>query len=574
MANRANEGKRYQLKGLPAAEGVAVGPAWWYERPSVEVGREQARDPTEERERLQRALAAARADLEDLIKRRKGHLPDEELAIFEAQRLMLDDPDLLARAEEGIAQGYTAAWAWQEATAQVANALAALPDPYFQARAADVRDIAHRVLEHLLGIQRTSALPSHPIVMLAEDLMPSDTVDLDPARVLAFCTVGGGPTSHAAILARRLGIPAVVGVGERLREVASGTMVLVDGDTGTVVVAPTPEEEEAARQRWEQRAGRRRQAEAHAREPAITLDGERVEVAANVATPDDALEAARLGAEAIGLLRTEFLFLERTTPPSEEEQVRAYRAIFEAMQGRPVVVRTLDVGGDKPLPYIPHPPEMNPFLGVRAIRLAREHPEMLRTQLRAILRAGAGFPTRVMFPMVATVEEMRWLRDMFDDVLAELRAEGHQVPSDVQVGMMVEIPSAALLAESFCPYVDFFSIGTNDLSQYTLAADRSNARVAALADGLHPAVLRLVDMVVRAAHAHGRWVGVCGETAGERAAVPILIGLGVDELSVAPKRVPEVKALVRQWRMADAREVARVALKQTSADQVRALIRL
>ena len=561
-----------RLKGLAAAGGVAVGTAWWYHRPALSVEPAQAADPEQERQRLHQALGKARAELGELLVQQKERLSQEEMAIFEAQQLMLADPELIARTEERIAQGCTAAWAWQEATTQMAEALAALPDPYFQERAADVRDVARRVLRFLTGKVDQATLPSQPVVMLAEDLMPSDTVDLDPDRVLAFCTVGGGPTSHAAILARRLGIPAVVGVGEALREVETGTTVLVDGDTGLVVVHPAPAEVEAATRQQALQSALHERATAKAHAPAVTRDGRQVEVAANVATLADAQEAFHLGADAIGLLRTEFLFLGRSSPPSEEEQFQAYRAIFHAMQGKPVVVRTLDVGGDKPLPYLSHPPEVNPFLGVRAIRLARDHPDMLRLQLRAILRAGAGSPTRIMFPMVATVEEMRWLRTVVKEALASLRAEGHPVPEDLQIGMMVEVPSAALLAEAFCPLVDFFSIGTNDLAQYTLAADRTNARVAALADGLHPAVLRLIDMLVRAAHQHGRWVGVCGEIAGETVAVPILIGLDVDELSVSPNRVPEVKEVVRKWEKRRAREVARLALRQESPDQVRHLV--
>lgn len=561
-----------KLEGLPASSGIAVGPAWWYSRPDIQVTQKASVDTAQELERFRRAVGMAHDALKKIIQEQEKRLSPEEIKIFKAQLLMLEDPELISRTEAAIMDGNDAAWAWDQETTHMANALASLPDPYFQARAADVRDIARRVLEHLTGAQHKVELPAYPIVLLADDLMPSDTVNIDPKRVLAFCTAGGGPTSHTAILARRLGIPAVVGVGEALYEVTAGVQVLVDGDRGEVWIDPPAERVTEAQERRSYQARMRSIAASAAHEPAVTRDGTQVEVAANVATLEDAREAFSLGADAIGLLRTEFLYLNRTTAPDEEEQYHIYREIFQSMRGKPVVVRTLDVGGDKPLPYIPLPKEGNPFLGVRAIRLAREHPELLHTQLRAILRASTGCRVRVMFPMVATVEEIQWLREMFNRIVEDLRRSGVELSNNIQMGMMVEIPAAALLAEAFCPYVDFFSIGTNDLSQYTLAADRTNPHVAFLADGLHPAVLRLIDRVVQAAHEHGKWVGVCGETASETAAVPILLGLGVDELSVTPNRIPEVKALVRALHLDDARRLAQEALHLTSPAEVRDLV--
>jgi phosphoenolpyruvate-protein phosphotransferase len=410
------------------------------------------------------------------------------------------------------------------------------------------------------------------VIVVADDLLPSETVRLDPQRVLAFVTEGGGPTAHAAILARRLGVPAVVAVGSALRAVPDGATLLVDGEAGWVEIEPAPEvirQAQARQARWQ---AERAQAEAAAHEPALTRDGVRIEVAANVGSLEDAREAFRRGADAIGLLRTEFLYLERTAAPTEEEEVAAYRALLEAMGGKPVVVRTLDVGGDKPLPYLPMPSEPNPFLGVRGVRLSRQHPDLLRRQLRALLRAGAGFPLRIMFPMVSTVEEIRWLRALLDEVRAALAREGVPLPEDLQVGMMVEVPAAALLAEHFRPWVDFFSIGTNDLTQYVLAADRTNPAVAGMADGLHPAVLRLIRQVTAAAEGTGKWVGVCGELAGDLQAVPVLIGLGVRELSVNPVRVPEVKAAVRRWSLQEAQALAEAALAQEDAPAVRRLV--
>ncbi len=561
-----------RVRGLPASPGVAVGPAWWYRRGELRITRHHGESPEVERARLRQAREDSAAELDALIAARRGRLRPEELAIFEAQRLMLDDPDLLARVEEAIEGGASAEAAWEEGIEAVAAQLRALPDPYFQARAADVEDVGRRVLRRLLGVSETLELPEQQVVVLAEDLTPSDTATLDQARVLALVTSGGGPTSHAAILARRLGIPAVVGVGAALGGVAEGTILVVDGDTGDLIVSPSIEERAGAQIRRQVWLAERMAAGEAAAEPAVTRDGHRVEIAANVGSLEDARAAVRLGAEGVGLLRTEFLYLDRATAPDEEEQLAAYRPLLEALEGRPVVVRTFDAGGDKPLPYLPLEPQPNPFLGVRAIRLARRHPELLRIQLRAILRTG--YPAvRVMFPMVATVEEIRWLRQVFEEVKRELEAAGAELPRDLQAGMMVEIPSAAVLADRFAPWVDFFSIGTNDLAQYTLAADRTNPAVAELADAFHPAVLRLMRMVVEAGHAAGRWVGVCGELAGEPLAAPLLVGLGVDELSMAPVAIPAVKAAIRRWTLTEARSLAEQALGQDSASAVRDLVR-
>ncbi|WP_448594012.1 phosphoenolpyruvate--protein phosphotransferase [Thermoflexus hugenholtzii] len=561
-----------RLQGLPASPGIALGPAWWFRRAERGPLRARGEDPAVERARLEAARQQAAAELAALQEANRDRLSPEELAIFEAQTLMLQDPELLAQVEAALAEGASAEAAWSQAVEAFAAQLAALPDPYFQARAADVRDVGNRVLRHLMGIPEEPTMPAHPVIVVADDLLPSETVRLDPQRVLAFVTEGGGPTAHAAILARRLGVPAVVAVGSALRAVPDGATLLVDGEAGWVEIEPAPEairQAQARQARWQ---AERAQAEAAAHEPALTRDGVRIEVAANVGSLEDAREAFRRGADAIGLLRTEFLYLERTAAPTEEEEVAAYRALLEAMGGKPVVVRTLDVGGDKPLPYLPMPPEPNPFLGVRGVRLSRQHPDLLRQQLRALLRAGAGFPLRIMFPMVSTVEEIRWLRAFLDEVRAALAREGVPLPEDLQVGMMVEVPAAALLAEHFRPWVDFFSIGTNDLTQYVLAADRTNPAVAGMADGLHPAVLRLIRQVTAAAEGTGKWVGVCGELAGDLQAVPVLIGLGVRELSVNPVRVPEVKAAVRRWSLREAQALAEAALAQEDAPAVRRLV--
>jgi phosphoenolpyruvate-protein phosphotransferase len=485
--------------------------------------------------------------------------------------MMLDDPDLLDQVRTSLIRGASAEAGWTQAIEAAAARLEALPRAVFKARAADVRDVGERVLRRLLGVGGPPALPDSPVVLLAEDLTPSDTVRFGGAQIVAMGTAGGGPTSHAAILARRLGVPAVVGLGPSLLSVAAGVQLLIDGDAGIVIAEPDETALASARARQATGVARRATGERTAGDQAVTLDGVPIEIAANVGSLADAEAAARHGADGIGLFRTEFLYLDRATEPTEEEQVSAYHSIIERLGGKSVVIRTLDVGGDKPLPYLRVPPEPNPFLGLRAIRLARRHLSLLRTQLRAILRAGAGYPIRVMFPMVATVEEMQWLRQTVDAVRIEIEREGLRGPADLQVGMMVEVPSAALLSRAFLPWVDFFSVGTNDLAQYTLAADRTNAAVAALADGLHPAVLRLIGMVAEAARSGGKWAGVCGELAAETAAVPILVGLGVSELSVNPLSVPAVKEIVRQCTMGQARAVASQAVQLHSAQSVRDL---
>jgi phosphoenolpyruvate-protein phosphotransferase len=411
-----------------------------------------------------------------------------------------------------------------------------------------------------------------PGIVVADELAPADAAALDPGKVRGLVTAGGGPTSHGAILARALGVPAVAGAGPAALAVPDGTELALDGEAGTVTVAPAPE----LRTRLEARAAREeREREAErsaAREPARTRDGHRVEVAANVGTEADAAAAARFGAEGVGLLRTELLFTGRATLPGEEEQSRAYAAVARALPGRPVIVRALDVGADKPLAALPQPPEANPFLGARGIRLLLERPELLRTQLRAVLRVVAEPPLRVMLPMVATLQELRAARAVAERARDELTAEGVPVPARLELGIMVEVPAAALSARALAREADFLSVGTNDLSQYVLAAERGNPRVAGLVDALHPAVLRLVAMAVEGAEEAGRWVGVCGELAADPAATAVLVGLGVRELSMSPPAIPRVKRMVRELELPAARELARAALAAGSAAEVRSLV--
>jgi phosphocarrier protein FPr len=550
------------LQGLAGAPGIALGPAFRFERARLEI-HEGFAGLAYEQARLASALESARGQLADLHRTVAERADASEAAIFEVHRELLSDPGLLASVHAAIARGLSAAQAWQEATAEQAAELAELADALLAERAADMRDVSERVLRLLTGVEAAPALPSEPVVVLAYDLTPSETAAFDPRHVLGFCTAVGGPNAHTAILARALGLPAVVGAGPGLRAVEPGTPLILDGTAGTLTINPPADVIAAVRLRQHQEQADKLAALQAAASPAVTLDGRRVEVAANIGGLADARQAAATGAEGVGLLRTEFLFLERSSAPDEDEQWAVYRDIALALTGRPVIVRTLDIGGDKPLPYLELPAEANPFLGERGIRLCLAHPELLERQLRAILRAASAGPLRIMFPMVADLDELCAARALLETLRAELGAP------PVEIGIMVEVPSAALMADAFAPEVDFFSIGTNDLTQYTLAMDRTHPTLAARADGLHPAVLRLIAQTVEAAHAAGKWVGVCGELAADPLAVPILVGLEVDELSVSVPAVPTVKAQIRSLQLAECKQRAREALACATALQVR-----
>jgi phosphocarrier protein FPr len=489
-----------------------------------------------------------------------------EAAIFEAHTELLEDPELIDQVHAGIDAGESPARAWKSAIDEQAGAIAALNDPLLAARADDMRDVGRRVLGLLLGVdEKGVSLPHMPVVILAKELSPSDTASFDPQKVLGFAILEGGPTSHIAILARALGLPAIVGADEALLSLDEGTPVILNGNDGTVTPNPAADVLERAGQIQERWLKYRRLAQEQSAAPAVTRDGRVVDVTANAGSVADAAEAMKMGADGIGLLRTEFLFLERSKAPSEEEQFSVYRAIAETMSKRPVIVRTLDIGGDKPLPYIQLKPELNPFLGERGIRLCLNRPELFREQLRAILRAASHGNLKIMFPMVSDVTELRQARALIEELTQELNAP------QVQIGIMVEVPSAALLADVLAPEVDFFSIGTNDLTQYTLAMDRGHPALAARHDGLHPAVLRLIAQTISAAHKHGKRADICGELGSDPAAVPILLGLGMDELSVSIPAVATVKAQVRSLNMADLGSLAQKALTCSTAQEVREL---
>lgn len=563
------------IRGVPASNGFAIGPAFCAVDEGLKFEIHTVSDVTAEWSRLEAALGVAREQLEEIRQQALEKAGAEESAIFEAHMLFLDDPDLLDTVRKVLEERREIIEAaWNEGIEHYAAQMESLQDDYFRARAADIRDVGRRVLRILLGISedRFSGLRK-PSVIIARDLTPSDTIKLERSLILAFCTAEGGATSHTAILAKALGLPAVVGAGLGLLNLHNGELVIVDGGKGEIIASPDEPTLQACEESSRKAAAVAAVEKAAANLHAVTLDGRIVEVVANIGSSKDAKVALEFGAEGVGLLRTEFIYLDRATEPSEEDQLEAYRQILEIMQARPVVARTLDAGGDKELPYLDMGSEANPFLGWRAIRMCLDRPEFFKIQLRALLRASPGHDLRIMFPMIATLDEVRRARVLLKEAESEVRAAGYMVAERIQVGIMVEIPAAAVMADLLGREVDFFSIGTNDLTQYTMAADRGNEKISRLSDACHPAVLRLIQRVVEAAHVAGIWVGLCGELGGDPDAVPILLGMGLDEFSMAPSSIPRAKAIIHQWDTAEARKVAKAVLELDSAEAVRLYVR-
>jgi phosphocarrier protein FPr len=569
------------LQGLAAAPGLALGPSRLLHRPVPAAPAETGTEPAAAWRALEDARAAVAHDLRRAREATEHRAGAADAAIFDAHLLLLDDPGLLEPVREAVVgRGEPVERAWTEAIGQAASAWDALDDPYQRARAADVRDVGDQVLRRLAGgaPSRDAPAPAAPdtrdpkAIVIAGELAPSDVAAFAPGAVAGVACAAGGPTAHAVILARALDIPVVVGAGEKLLAIPDGTPLLVDGDEGRVTLQPRAELLPAIARRRQTRERETAEAAARAAEPAVTLDGAAVAVEANIADAGGAAEAVAAGADGIGLLRTEFLFLNARELPDEDAQVAAYESVAATLQGRPLTLRTLDAGADKPLSAVPMPPEKNPFLGVRGLRLSLLHPDQLRCQLRAALRVAAAYPVRIMFPMVAEANELRQARALLDEARAELVARGAPAPERLKTGVMVEVPSAALLAEQLAPLAAFFSVGTNDLTQYALAAERGNAGVAALGDPLHPAVLRLIERTAGAAAPAGRPVAVCGEVAGDPIAVPLLLGLGVREISMSAARIAAAKQAVRRTDLAAARRLAERALAAESAAEVRRLL--
>ena len=564
-----------RLTGISASRGICIGPVFPFIRQELKVESYCVDNTKEEIARLDAAITKAKDQISLIYQKALGEASKADAEIFQAHRMILEDPELFKEVKTKIEKDSTCAEFAMMTTAQsFADMMSAMQDEYFKARATDIMDVGNRVLRILLGVAETpTADLKVPSVITADDLTPSDTVMLDKSLVLGFCTVRGSATSHTAILARGLGIPAVSGAGDEIMKVSKGTRIILDGTHAEVLIDPDDAMVARYKEKIETARSIQDAAMKHTHEPAITKDGVRLEVVSNIGNVEGAHQSIENGAEGVGLLRTEFLYLERTSVPTEEEQYQAYKAILDVFGKLPVVLRTLDVGGDKEIPYLGLAAESNSFLGQRALRLCLVRPDIFKPQLRAALRAGVGNNLKMMFPMVATAQEVRDARKVLDECISELKAEGKPFAENIEVGIMVEIPSAALVADQLAKEVDFFSIGTNDLSQYTMAADRTNPKVSELSNAFFPAVLRLIRDVIKAAHAEGKWVGMCGELAGEPLAAPILLGLGLDEFSMNPPMVPLLKQILRGLDAGEMRSIAEQALNLESPKQIEDLVK-
>jgi phosphotransferase system enzyme I (PtsI) len=557
-------------RGIPVAGGVAHAKILRLGQTNHDIPdhRLTEEEVAAEQERFQRGLVETRRQIAEVQHRVKTAMGAQEAGIFDAHLLVLEDPTLLDKVSRAIQGGTNAETAFRDVTTKYAAALAAMDDDYLRERAADVHDVANRVLGNLLGVVSEADLSrlTEPVLIVAPDLSPSTTALLDRSKVLGFATDAGGKTSHTAIMARKLRIPAVVGLGDVTRRVHSGEYALIDGHGGVLTVNPTDATLFQYGQIRERRAALEQRLADLREQPAVTMNGTRLVLAANIEGPADIPGVKESGAEGVGLFRTEFLFLNPAAPPDEEQQYAVYREVTAAFAPAPVVIRTLDIGGDKLFAGQHH--EANPFLGWRAIRISLADPAIFKPQLRAILRASAHGNVKLMYPMISCLEELLAANRLLAECRAELRQAGVPFDEKMEVGAMIEVPSAALIARTLAPHVNFFSLGTNDLTQYTLAVDRLNARVAHLHTPTHPAVLRLIQLTIEAGHAAGCWVGVCGEMAGDPAVIPLLVGLGVDELSATPAVVPAAKFLLRRLKLAEAQALATGAMACDSGEEI------
>ncbi len=567
-------GSIVNIKGIAASNGIAIAKAFKLIEPELTVVKSTIADVEAEINLYKEALVKTTEELQKIKVKAAQNLSEEEAAVFDAHINMANDPELLSQTTDKIkAESVNASYAFDEVSTMFITMFESMDNEYFRERAADIKDIKKRILAHLLGVKvNDPSTIDEQVVIIAEDLTPSDTAQLDRNFVKGFATNIGGRTSHSAIMARSLEIPAVVGTKTILEDVKDGDMIILDGLEGNVIINPSADQvshyEEVAKAYEAQKAEWAKLKN----EKTVSKDGQHVELAANIGTPNDVEGVLGNGGEAVGLYRTEFLYMGRDNFPTEEEQFEAYKAVLEAMGEKPVVVRTLDIGGDKELPYLHLPKEMNPFLGYRAVRLCLDDTDLFRTQLRALLRASAYGKLRIMFPMIATLNEFRAAKALLLEEKAKLVSEGVTVSDEIEVGMMVEIPSAAVLADQFAKEVDFFSIGTNDLIQYTMAADRMNEKVSYLYQPYNPSILRLVKMVIDAAHKEGKWTGMCGEMAGDQTAIPLLLGLGLDEFSMSATSILPARSLISKLSKAEMAELAAEALNKSTVEEVIELV--
>jgi phosphoenolpyruvate-protein phosphotransferase (PTS system enzyme I) len=558
------------LQGIAASNGIAIAKAYRLVEPNLSFETQTIEDAASEVSRFREAIAKSKAELEAIRDNAKVDLGADKAAIFEAHLLVLTDPELNGPIEDKIKSEKVNAEAALKDTADMfVTMFEQMDNEYMKERAADIRDVTKRVLSHLLGVQLVNpSMIAEEVIIVAEDLTPSDTAQLNRQYVLGFTTDIGGRTSHSAIMARSMEIPAVVGTKTATEEINNGDLVIVDGLKGEVHINPTPELVEEYRNIHQQFEAQKAEWAKLVNEKTVSADDHHVELAANIGTPNDLKGVIENGGEGVGLYRTEFLYMGRDQLPTEEEQFEAYKAVLEGMNGKSVVVRTLDIGGDKELPYLQLPKELNPFLGFRAIRLCLEEQDIFRTQLRALLRASSYGNLKIMFPMIATLDEFREAKAILEDEKQKLIAADQKVSDNIELGIMVEIPSTAILADQFAKEVDFFSIGTNDLIQYTMAADRMNQRVSYLYQPYSPSILRLVKMVIDAAHAEGKWAGMCGEMAGDETAIPLLLGLGLDEFSMSATSILKARSLIKKLRKAEMENLANQVLNMQTTSQV------
>lgn len=562
------------INGIAASDGVAIAKAYLLVEPDLSFDSEKVSDVDAEIAKFNNAIQTSKVELTKIRNNAEQNLGADKAAIFDAHLLVLDDPELIQPIEEKIKnEQVNAPTALSDVTGQFITIFESMDNEYMKERAADIRDVSKRVLAHILGVELPNpSMIDESVIIIGNDLTPSDTAQLNKEFVQGFVTNIGGRTSHSAIMSRSLEIAAVVGTKSITQEVKQGDMIIVDGLTGEVIIDPTEDEVIAYQNKRERFFEDKQELQKLRDEETTTIDGRHAELAANIGTPNDLKGVIENGAEGIGLYRTEFLYMGRDEMPTEDEQFEAYKKVLETMEDKRVVVRTLDIGGDKELPYLNLPEEMNPFLGYRAIRLCLDQPDIFRPQLRALLRASAFGKLNIMFPMVATIQEFRDAKALLLEEKDNLTNEGIEVSDDIELGIMVEIPSTAALADVFAKEVDFFSIGTNDLIQYTMAADRMSERVSYLYQPYNPSILRLVKQVIEASHKEGKWTGMCGEMAGDEIAIPLLLGLGLDEFSMSATSVLKARRQIKGLSQNEMEELAQRAIDCATSEEVQDLV--
>lgn len=559
-----------ELKGIGASPGIAIGRALVIEHKEIVIEKKEKIDIEVEVDKLKSAVELSKEELTAVKDKVAKELGEEEAEIFGAHLLVLEDPEFIGEAENKIKnESLNADYALSDVKDMFVAIFESMDNDYMRERAADVKDVTNRVLRHILGIKVVdlSSL-SDEVVLVAHDLTPSDTATMDKKKVLGFLTNIGGRTSHTAIMSRTLEIPAIVGLSDVTDRVKDGDMIVFDGDKGEVIVNPDEATISSYKQMKKEFEEDKKALELLKGQHSVTIDGKRVELAGNIGTPNDLEGLINNDAEGVGLYRTEFLYMDSDEFPSEEIQFEAYKKVLEGMEGKPVVIRTLDIGGDKKLSYFEMEGEMNPFLGYRAIRLCLDRTDIFKTQLRALFRASVYGKLRIMFPMISSLEELLAAKTICEEVKAELKSENIAYSDQVEIGMMIEIPSAAMISDILAKHVDFFSIGTNDLIQYTCAVDRMNQKISSLYNQFNPAVLRLIKMVIKNAHAEGKWVGMCGESAGDQMMIPILLGFGLDEFSMSPISILRARRLINSLSEKEMQKLADDVLDLARAEEI------